>query len=107
MSLLEKIKRVGAFSVVSENAELMVRSEGVSNIVAVLQAVATAKSLPMQVLHGVMSRCYSPVPSGRERMFVGGWVGGCVDLSLAAMGSSSERSEVLVTWAVVKAFGRW
>lgn len=47
--MLDLIKRTSAFAIVPENAETLVRSDGVKTIVTSLQRVATAKGLPMQV----------------------------------------------------------
>ncbi len=48
-NLMEHIKRAGVLSIVPENAEVIVRSDGVQQLAAVLQHVSTAKALPMQV----------------------------------------------------------
>ena len=46
---MEHIKRAGVLSIVPENAEVIVRSEGVQQLATVLQNVSTAKALPLQV----------------------------------------------------------
>jgi hypothetical protein len=47
--VLEHIRRAGVLSVVPENAEVIVRAQGVEQLAAILQHVATSKAFSMQV----------------------------------------------------------
>ncbi len=62
--LMEHIRRAGVLSVVPENAEIIVRADGVQQLAAVLQHVATSKAFAKQV-RGLVA----PV------MALGGWWG--------------------------------
>ena len=47
--VMEHIRRAGVLSIVPENAEIIVRADGVQQLAAVLQHVATSKAFAKQV----------------------------------------------------------
>ena len=47
-ALIKAVGKAGAFSIVPDNAEILVRSNGVQAVVAALEKIAQAKKVPMQ-----------------------------------------------------------
>jgi hypothetical protein len=54
---MEHIRRAGVLSIVPENAEIIVRADGVQQLAAVLQHVATSKAFAKQVGGWAGCRC--------------------------------------------------
>ena len=69
--VMEHIRRAGVLSIVPENAEIIVRADGVQQLAAVLQHVATSKAFAKQVGGWVVAAFLCGL--GVEWVGAGGW----------------------------------